>query len=89
MSSINISLKKEAYEFLKALKRKDKSFSDIILEFRENKSNKEKILELFREERDLSGIDWKGKERRMNKFRDSFNKRIKETMEYMEKSRKE
>ncbi len=87
MSSLNISLKKEAYDFLKSLKDEDKSFSDVILEFK-GKSNKEKILELFKEKRDLSGIDWKAKEKRMREFRASFNKRAQETRKYMELSRK-
>lgn len=86
MGSVNISLKKEAYEFLKLLKSDDKSFSDVILEFRERKGNKEKIMELFGGLRDLD-IDWKEKERRMKRFRESFNKRMKETRKKMEKAR--
>lgn len=34
MGSVNISLKKDAYEFLKSLKSDDKSFSEVILEFK-------------------------------------------------------
>ncbi len=36
MVNINISIKREAYEFLKSFKTRDKSFSDVILGFREN-----------------------------------------------------
>ncbi len=83
MASINISLRKEAYEFLMSLKNQDKSFSDVILEFKERKSNNGRILALFEEERDLTGIDWKEKEKRIKSFKDSFNKKIKEIRKYM------
>ena len=89
MGSVNISLKKEAYEFLKSLKSKDQSFSEVILEFKGQKSNREKILELFNEKRDLSGIDWQEKGRRMKATRERVAKRIGETREYMEQARKE
>lgn len=38
MVSMNISIKREAYDFLKKLKTKDKSFSDVILNFRKDKA---------------------------------------------------
>ncbi len=85
MGSMNISIRDEVYKFLKSLKSKNKSFSDVILELKQKKSSKDKILELFRQERDLQGIDWKEKEKRMNKLRKSFSERIKETKEYMRK----
>jgi len=87
MTNMNISLRKEAYEFLRLLKGKEKSFSDVVLEFRERKNNRNRILELFNQKRDLSAIDWKEKERRMASLRDSFKKRLTETRKYMEKSR--
>ncbi len=87
MTNVNISLRKEAYEFLKYLKGGDKSFSDVVLEFKERKSNRDMILELFDKKRDLSAIDWKEKERRMISLRNSFKKRLTETRKYMEKSR--
>ena len=34
MSSINISIKKEAYDFLKKSKTDDESFSDVILKIK-------------------------------------------------------
>ena len=37
MGSINISLKKEAYDFLNSIRKKDQSFSEIILEFKKEK----------------------------------------------------
>ncbi len=89
MASINISLKREAYEFLRALKRENKSFSDVILELREKKKGTTKdLMKYFGVLKGLD-IDWKAKEERMKAFKDSFNKRIEETKKYMEKARRE
>ena len=71
MASINISVKKEAYNFLKNLKTGDKSFSDIILGFKKEQTD---IMRFFGA---LSGIDWQSKERNMKSLRESFNKRLK------------
>ena len=70
MVSVNISIKKEAYEFLKNMKAKDRSFSDIILSFKKEQSN---IMRFFGI---LKGLEWKEKEKSMKNFRDSFNKRL-------------
>ena len=88
MGSINISLKKEAYEFLRSLKDKDKSFSDVVLEFRENRGKKDgkSILKYAGALKGIN-IDWRVKEERMKSFRDSFNKRVEETRKKMEKIR--
>ena len=90
MASLNISIKKEAYDFLSRLKTKDKSFSDVILEFKENNEEKGTAKSLLRFAGALkdADIDWVEKEKRMKEFRHSFNKRIEETAEYMEKHRK-
>ncbi len=40
MVNINISLTKEAYNYLKMLKGKDKSFSDVVIEMKEKCSEK-------------------------------------------------
>ena len=87
MVSINISIKKEAYDFLSRLKSKDKSFSDIILEFKDDKGNKKDIMRFFGALKN-ENIDWEEKEKRMKEFREDFDKRINETIKYMEKSRK-
>jgi len=47
MVNINISLTQEAYNFLKSLKGKDKSFSDVVIEMKENNCNKKGIKELL------------------------------------------
>jgi len=83
MSSINISIRKEAYDFLRSLKTRDKSFSEVILEFKKNKGNKEEIIRLVNMDRDINKVNWKEKEERMKDFRESFNKRIESTIKYM------
>ena len=70
MTSINISVKKEAYDFLKNMKAEGKSFSDIILSFKKEQSS---IMRFFGI---LKGPDWKEKEKSMKNLRDSFNKRL-------------
>ncbi len=71
MTNVNISLKKQAYEFLKSLKSENKSFSDVVLEFKDRRRN---IMDFFGI---LKGSDWSSKERNMNEFRSSFNRRLK------------
>ncbi len=89
MTSMNISIKKEAYDFLKNFKTKGKSFSDVILGFRENgKERSGKSLLKFAGGLKHLNIDWEEKEKRISKFRKDFNKRVEETIRYMEKSRK-
>jgi predicted CopG family antitoxin len=86
MVNINISIKKEAYNYLGSLKAKDKSFSDVILEFKERdigrKGSKEAIMKFFGALKDMD-IDWKEKEKTMKEFRESFNRRVGETIEKM------
>ena len=90
MASVNISIRKDAYNFLKALKTKDKSFSDVILELKDKKRNGfGDGKSLLKYAGVLKDSDWDSVENRMKSFRESFNKRMKETREYMEKSRKE
>ena len=86
MVNINISIKEEAYGFLKSLKTRDKSFSDVILGFKEKKGSKEGIMRFFGVLKDVD-IDWDAKEETMGEFRNSFNKRLGETIKKMEKSR--
>ncbi|MBU4069861.1 MAG: antitoxin VapB family protein [Nanoarchaeota archaeon] len=80
MVSVNISIKKEAYNFLKSLKAKDASFSDVILEFKEReigkKGSKESVMKFFGVLKNKN-IDWKAKEKRMGEFREEFEKRLK------------
>ena len=70
MTSINISLKKEAYNFLSSLKTKDKSFSDVILSFKKEKSD---VMRFFGA---LKDVDWEEREENMEKMRKSFDRRL-------------
>lgn len=70
MASINISIKKEAYEFLKNLKSSDKSFSDVILNFKKEQNN---IMRFFGA---LKDINWDEKEKQIRNLRNSFGRRL-------------
>lgn len=80
MSSTNIAIKSEAYDYLMSLKDKEKSFSDVILEFKERevkkKGSKEAVMKFFGLLKDKN-IDWKRKEGKMKAFRDEFEERFK------------
>ncbi|MBI2135424.1 antitoxin VapB family protein [Candidatus Woesearchaeota archaeon] len=69
MASINIAIKREAYDFLKNLKARDKSFSDVILGFKKEQS----IMRFFGA---LKDTDWQEKEKNIGGLRASFNKRL-------------
>ena len=71
MASVNISVRKEAYTFLKNLKTDNKSFSDIILSFKKEQND---IMRFFGV---LNGLDWNNKEKNMKSLRESYNKRLK------------
>ena len=86
MVNMNISIKEEAYRFLKSLKSADKSFSDVILDFKREDKNRN-IMSFFGALHDMK-IDWNAKEKSMKEFRVSFNKRIEKTAKEMEKIRK-
>mgnify|MGYP001604517173 CR=1 FL=1 len=76
MSSMNISIRREAYDFLNSLKERDASFSDVILKFKdEEKSSKNKIMKYFGALKN-ENIDWNAKEKRMKEFRNNFSKRL-------------
>jgi len=79
MGSINISLKKEAYDFLNSIRKKDQSFSEIILEFKKEKKFTGKDLlkyaGVLNEER-AEEIKKEIKENRKD-FEKELNKRVK------------
>lgn len=84
MASINISIKEDAYNFLSSLKSRNKSFSDVILEFKECKGNKENIMGLFGA---LKNIDWKKREKNMKEIRKEFNNRVEYTARLLKGAR--
>jgi predicted CopG family antitoxin len=87
MVSYNISIKDEAYRFLKSIKGKDESFSDVILDFRKKK-RKFDGKELLKFAGVLKDVDWEKRKKEMKKLRKSANKRFEGTVKYMEESRK-
>ena len=48
MTSVNISLKKEAYEFLKSKKASGESFSDLILSLKNTRKNTMKFFGIWK-----------------------------------------
>ena len=79
MSSMNISIKKEAYDFLRSLQNGRKSFSEVILELKEKqerKGNKKVVLGYFGAVKNRK-IDLKKAEKRIKEFREEFDDRIK------------
>ncbi|MBS3176448.1 antitoxin VapB family protein [Candidatus Woesearchaeota archaeon] len=70
MASLNISIRREAYDFLHRLKSKNKSFSDVILGFKKDQSDLMMFFGVLRES------DWKEKGQEMKEFRTSFDKRL-------------
>lgn len=75
MGSMNISIKDDAYAFLKSSKRKDESFSDVILRFKDRKRTTRDLLRFAGGLKHLH-IDWDEREKNMRRFRKSFDKRI-------------
>ena len=73
MVNVNISIKEEAYRFLKSLKSMDKSFSDVILDFKREDKNRN-IMRFFGV---LKNVDWDIREKRMREFRSEFEERFK------------
>ncbi|MAE49452.1 hypothetical protein CMI48_01350 [Candidatus Pacearchaeota archaeon] len=77
MVNINISLKKEAYDYLKARAGKEKSFSDVVLDFKEReqvkKGSKEALLKFAGV---LKNIDWEKRKKVMADFRNEVEQRL-------------
>ncbi|MDP3027127.1 MAG: antitoxin VapB family protein [Nanoarchaeota archaeon] len=86
MASVNISITDDAYRFLKMLKGRDKSFSDVILEMKtkgvNRKGSKENVLRFAGILKDKN-INWDEVENNIQDFRDSFNKRVERTRNQM------
>ena len=73
MGSVNIAIKEEAYVFLKSLKTGEKSFSDVILTFKEKAQGKEGILRFFGV---LKTVDWEARRKEMISLRKGFEERL-------------
>ena len=85
MASKNISLTEEAYKYLKMLKGKNKSFSDVVLKMKEAE-RKGTGKDLLKFAGFLKDVDWEEREKRMKSFRESFSKRVREAIKYREES---
>ena len=85
MASTNISIKNEAYLFLRSLRGREDSFSDVIMRFKEKKGSKEAIMKYFGALKN-EDIDWAEKEKRMKRLRDSVNKRMEFARKNMQNS---
>ena len=72
MVNVNISIKDEAYRFLQSHKGSSKSFSDVILSFKEQEKSRD-ILRFFGILRD---VDWKKREASMSELRKDFDGRL-------------
>lgn len=72
MVNINISIRKEAYEFLSKLKGENKSFSDVIIEF---KKERKTALDFFGGLKEAD-INWKAEEKERKELRKSFERRL-------------
>jgi predicted CopG family antitoxin len=74
MASINISLTEEAYNYLKMLKGKDKSFSDVVLEMKNECFKKGSAKSVLRFAGVLKNLDTK----KFDKIREDLNENFKE-----------
>ena len=83
---MNISIKKEAYDFLKARKGKDESFSDVILSMREEKGSIRSLLKfagVLKGSKSIIEI-----EKNIASLRNKDGDRVEEMIQYMEESRR-
>lgn len=79
MSSKNISIREEVYEYLKSIKREDESFSDIILKLKkQNTSDGNTLLNIaskYRKSHDKKY--WAKRDKEIKNVRKNFSKSIK------------
>jgi len=78
MASINISLTKEAYNFLKMLKGRDKSFSEVVLELKEKDAKKCTGKSLLKYAGVLKNLDAKKFDKIRENLNEGFEKRQEE-----------
>jgi len=81
MANINISIKEEAYQYLKMLKGKDKSFSDVIIELKDNKTGKGTAKSLLKYAGKLKHLDAKKFDKIREDLNEGLNKRVKEAFD--------
>ncbi len=69
----NIAVSEDAYSFLKSMKTGDRSFSDVILGFKERAQGSEGIMRFFGV---LKDVDWDVRKKEMNSVRKEFEERL-------------
>ncbi len=79
MANVNISIKEEAYQYLKMLKGKDKSFSDVIIEMKENRTEKGTAKSLLKFAGKLKHLDAKKFDKIRDDLNEDINKRARES----------
>ena len=79
MTNVNISIKEEAYQYLKMLKGKDKSFSDVIIEMKKNRAEKGTAKSLLKFAGKLKHLDAKKFDKIRGELNEDFNKRTRES----------
>lgn len=86
MVNINISIKEEAYNYLKMLKGNDKSFSDVILGMKNERKGctGKELVKLAERFKDLN-IDWDKKQREAENIRKELNEELNERVERVRK----
>lgn len=70
--TMNIAIKEEAYAFLKSMKTSDRSFSDVILSFKQKAAGKD-IMRFFGV---LKSVDWDARKKEMMNLRREFEERL-------------
>ena len=76
MGSTNISIKQEAYEYLKSIKTADESFSDAILKLRANqKKDGQLAVQIAKNYKKPSKKHVQEREKAIQKFREEFRAR--------------
>lgn len=70
---MNISIREEAYAFLKSLKAGNRSFSDVILGFKEQAQGSADIMRFFGV---LQDVDWEERKKEMVGLRREFEERL-------------
>lgn len=80
MSSINISIKKEAYDYLKSIKKEDESFSDAILKLKEEQKKDGLLVAELAEKYGTEDVDeyyFKERQQSFKEFRQEFERNLK------------
>lgn len=76
MSSINVSLRQEAYDYLKSIKSEDESFSDAVMKLKEErKTDGALAVQLAQHHKKPSQEHIKEREQAIKQFRKNFERR--------------